>query len=366
MIKEYLVKRTLSFKIKEIQKAMKRLGNESSEEKEKLLNLKAEYDSDRLSLSVEELLAKWAGSSGLLRRSLDHLKNIPQEERRRVGSSINAIKEDLEKLKRDLVNKTRLEKLMIPERDLTYEYGASGLGTIHPVTKLHNRLAEFYRGLGFDIVDGPEIETAANNFDFLNIPEHHPARDMQDTFYVDGVNYGELLRTHTTSIQARILSSKKIPVKAVCFGKVYRNETEDATHQAMFDQFELLWVDRDLSLPHLLALIDSSLKFLFGDKTKVRFVPKYYPYTQPSVGAQIACELCKSQGCSFCGGSGYVTVGGAGVVHPNVLSNFGLNSLEFTGLAFGLGSSRLAVQMSGLPKLKTLYDADLRYLMQCN
>ncbi len=328
---------------------------------ESLQRLIEEFNRDRACLPMESLLRKWGGSKGLLNQALKSLKNIESDKRRQLGEQLNSIKEFVEELKQEQVRTQKLAKLSVAERDLSYTFNDHGVGRIHPVSELHNRLARFYMAYGFEIVDGPEIETSFNNFDALNIPEHHPARDMQDTFYLSNSRNGDVLRTHTTSIQARVFQSRKPPFKVICFGRVYRNETEDASHQAMFDQFELLWVDRDLGLGHLISLIDKSLRFLFGQDVVVRFVPKYYPYTQPSIGAQIGCSLCKGAGCSMCGGSGYSTVGGAGLVHPYVFKRFGICSDEFTGLAFGLGSSRLAAQGAGLSKLKSLYDADLRY-----
>lgn len=333
-------------------------------------DIKKLYESDKSSLDPSALISKWLGSNGVLKSYLAQLRNMPGEEKKRLGQIINEIKEELNDLKLQTTRQRETNRLKVAPRDLTYSFGQLEPGFDHPVSAFHSHLARFYLAYGFSVVDGPEIETQFNNFDALNIQEHHPARDMQDTFYVEPVNVslGELqetrdvLRTHTTAIQARVLSTARIPIKVVCFGKVYRNETEDASHQAMFHQFELLWVDRNIGLPELLSLIEESLLFLFGDNTKIRFVPKYYPYTQPSIGVQIACALCEGVGCSFCGGSGYSTVGGAGVVHPSVLERFNFDPKEITGLAFGLGSSRIAAQKAGIPKLRSLYDGDLRFL----
>jgi phenylalanyl-tRNA synthetase alpha chain len=212
---------------------------------------------------------------------------------------------------------------------------------------------------------GPEIETEYYCFDSLNIPKHHPARDMQDTFYTET---GHVLRTHTTSVQARLLQTrslfegKKLPIKVASFGKVYRNETEDASHTAMFHQFELVWVEKGLTLANLLAMITHIVKELYGKRRKVQFVPKFYPYTEPSIGPRIDCVICKSAGCPSCGGAGWVTVGGAGMIHRNVLLEFGFNPDEVAGFAFGLGSSRLAGQMYNLPHLRAVYENDLRIL----
>ena len=185
---------------------------------------------------------------------------------------------------------------------------------------------------------------------------------MQDTFFTAGLTEAQVLRTHTTSVQARVLEEKKLPVKIASFGKVYRNETEDASHQAMFHQFDLVWLEKGLTLAHLMGLTEHIFKELFGKKRKVQFVPKFYPYTEPSIGAQVDCTLCHGKGCPACGGAGWVTVGGAGMIHRKVLLEFGYIPDDVTGFAFGLGTARLASQMSGIPKLKMLYDSDVRVL----
>lgn len=332
--------------------------------------IRLSFEKDKSTLSAPELVSKWLSSDGLLKGYMARLRDLSGEQRKSVGKLLNTIKEELTELKNRITREQEISRLKVSPRDLTYEFGAISPGFSHPVSTLHSILADFFLSYGFSVVDGPEIETQFNNFDALNIQEHHPARDMQDTFYVEPVvvhNQGvsesrDVLRTHTTAIQARVLASGQLPIKVICFGKVYRNETEDASHQAMFHQFELLWVDYEIGLPELLSLIEQSLLFLFGDQTRIRFVPKYYPYTQPSIGVQIACSLCAGDGCSFCGHSGYSTIGGAGVVHPYVLEQFNYDPNKVSGLAFGLGSSRIAAQKAGISKLRSLYDGDLRFL----
>ncbi|MCS6961471.1 MAG: phenylalanine--tRNA ligase subunit alpha [Deltaproteobacteria bacterium] len=329
------------------------------------------FKKDKESLKPDELINKWLGSKGILKDWFQKLKNLSEDQRVEVGKALNLIKQELEELKKGRSLDQIKKRLTLKPRDLTYSYNWNGVGSLHPVTELHKELVEFFSKLGFELVEGPEVETSFNNFEALNIPEYHPARDMQDTFYINPIevqsNSGtveirDVLRTHTTSIQARVLSRGEFPIKVICFGRVYRNETEDPSHQAMFHQFELLWVDKGLGLPELLSLIEEAMKFLFGKDSITRYVPKYYPYTQPSFGVQTGCIICRGSGCPLCNGSGFITVGGAGVVHPKVLQTFGFDANLLAGLAFGLGSSRLAIQRAGLSKLRLLYDGDLRYL----
>ena len=324
----------------------------------KVSELKKAFQEDLETLSAEDLVRKWLGSDGFLKKGFQELKRLDGPSKKEAGEILNTIKEKLESIKEELENQKIISKLRLPFTDCSFNFSYPPVGELHPVTQLEWELADFYGRLGFEVIDGPELETSFNNFDALNIPAHHPARDMQDTFYIVNAGPADLLRTHTTSIQARILSSGKVPIKAICFGKVYRNETEDASHQAMFHQFELLWVDTKLGLGHLLTLIEETVKFLFGDATQLRFVPKYYPYTEPSLGVQVRCFECRGSDCSFCGGSGFLTIAGAGVVHRNVLLQFGYDISSTVGLAFGFGTSRLAANKVGIKKLRSLYEGE--------
>ena len=309
------------------------------------------------------LKVSWLGKEGVIKELFKQLRDIPADEKPTVAAALNQFKEKTEALfehkEKSFEEKTLLEKLKNEFLDPTLPSKSTHLGRIHPITSVERLIADILAPFGFKNVLGPEVETDYFCFDSLNIPPHHPARDLQDTFYTDT---GEVLRTHTTSVQARTLKEGGLPIKVASFGKVYRNETEDASHQAMFHQFELVWIEPGLTLSNLLALISHILKSVYGKKRKVGFVPKFYPYTEPSIGAQIQCSLCHGQGCPACGGSGWVTIGGAGMVHRNVLTEFGYNPDEVSGFAFGLGTSRLAGQLYDIPKLKTLYDNDLRIL----
>lgn len=322
---------------------------------------------------IKDLLAKWAekntddlkalekewlGKDGFLKKAFAFLRDLPASDKPSYAKSLNELKLEVEEFFRS--KNSQIKRL--PHIDFTIPGISPDLGTLHPITLVEQRISKLLTPFGFQSLLGPELETEYNCFDSLNIPKHHPARDMQDTFYCEDLQNAEVLRTHTSTVQARALASGKLPIKVASFGKVYRNETEDASHQAMFHQFDLIWVEEGLRLAHLTGLIESIVKGLFGQERKIRFVPKFYPYTEPSIGPQIDCTLCGSKGCPACGGAGWVTVGGAGMVHRNVLLEFKYDPDKVAGFAFGLGTARLASQFSGIPKLKMLYDSDLRIL----
>lgn len=312
---------------------------------------------------IELIKRDWLSKEGTLKSLFKQLRDVPAELKPAIAERINRLKLRVEGFVEtraaEMAGEALRKKLAEQFVDLSLPSLDPGLGRAHPVTQVERMIASILRPFGFRNVQGPEVETEYFCFDSLNIPAHHPARDMQDTFYTDT---GHVLRTHTTSVQARVLQQGGLPVKVASFGRVYRNETEDPSHQAMFHQFELVWLEEGLTFSHLMGLISHILKEIYGKRRKVRFVPKFYPYTEPSLGPQIDCVICKSKGCSSCGGSGWVTVGGAGMVHRNVLLEFKYDPEKVSGFAFGLGTSRLAGQMFNIPRLKMLYENDLRIL----
>jgi phenylalanyl-tRNA synthetase alpha chain len=312
---------------------------------------------------LELLKRDWMGKEGILKALFKQLKDVPNEQRPAVAAKLNEIKLALESFveEREATLSRRARTAVLEQEfiDLSLPARAPGVGSVHPVTRIERSFAALLRPFGFRSVPGPEIESEYFCFDALNIPKHHSARDMQDTFFTDT---GHVLRTHTTAVQARELAKGTLPLKIASFGRVYRNETEDASHQAMFHQFELVWVEEGLTLSNLMALIHHIIKGLYGKRTKVRFVSKYYPYTEPSLGPQIDCAVCHGAGCGLCGGSGWLTVGGAGMIHRNVFTEFKYDPEKVAGLAFGMGSSRLAAQFCNFPHLRAVYDNDLRVL----
>jgi phenylalanyl-tRNA synthetase alpha chain len=312
---------------------------------------------------LEMVKRDWIGREGTIKLLFKQLKALPDDRRPAIAAKLNEIKSSVEQFiqskESEFSTASQVQALNLEYIDLSLPGSSPGLGSIHPVTRIERRFAELLKPFGFRAVPGPEIETEYFCFDALNIPKHHPARDMQDTFFTDT---GHVLRTHTTAVQARELRSGALPLKVASFGRVYRNETEDASHQAMFHQFELVWVEEGLTLANLMALIQHILKGLYGKRTKIRFVSKYYPYTEPSIGPQIDCAVCHGNGCGLCGGSGWLTVGGAGMIHRNVFTEFKYDPDKVAGLAFGMGSSRLAAQFCNFPHLRAVYDNDLRVL----
>ncbi len=332
------------------------------------------FDVDGLALQLEQVLTAvntrtdleglrrdWLSKDGAVKSLFKQLKDVPPEAKPKVAATVNGIKERVENFIREkeefFAATDRAESVSKEFFDLSLPAEYDGLGGIHPVTIIERKIAAILRPFGFSVVHGPEIETEYYCFDALNIPPHHPARDMQDTFYT---TTGHVLRTHTTSVQSRVLEKGELPVKVASFGRAYRNETEDPSHQAMFHQFELIWIEKGLTLSHLMGLISHILKEIYGKRRKVRFVPKFYPYTEPSIGPQIDCAICTGGGCSACGGSGWVTIAGAGMVHRNVLQEFKYDPAKVSGFAFGLGTSRLASQFCNIPTLKAVYENDLR------
>jgi phenylalanyl-tRNA synthetase alpha chain len=313
----------------------------------------------------------WLSKDGAIKELFKGLRDVPADQKPAVAALLNNLKEVVESaidacesgLKAQALKKQLGEQFI----DFSLPEASTGLGSIHPITVVEDRITEILRPFGFESVMGPEIETDYYCFDSLNIPKHHPARDMQDTFYTET---GHVLRTHTTSVQARVLQQRalfeqgRLPIKVASFGRAYRNESEDASHQAMFHQYELVWIEEGLMLSHLIGLITHIIKELYGKRRKVRFAQKFYPYTEPSIGPQIDCSVCKGAGCGACGGAGWATVGGAGMVHSNVLREFGFDPEKVSGFAFGLGTSRLAAQMYNFPHLRALYENDLRVLKE--
>lgn len=328
-----------------------------------LADLKAAFGRVTTPADLELLKRDWLGKEGTIKLLYRELKDVPAEDKPRVAGKLNELRDAAERfvLEREqgFASAEREKELAGQYFDLSLPGITTGVGRIHAITEVERRIAAVLKPFGFASVQGPEIETEYYCFDALNTPKHHPARDMQDTFYTEN---GHMLRTHTTSVQARELQKGKIPVKVASFGRVYRNETEDASHQAMFHQFELVWLEEGLTVANLMGLINHILKAIYGKRTKVRFVPKFYPYTEPSLGVQIECAACKGAGCSLCGRSGWLTIAGSGMIHRNVLLEFKYDPDKISGFAFGLGTSRLAAQLLGVPTLKMVYENDLRIL----
>lgn len=314
-----------------------------------LLNVRSIQDLDNVK-------SKWLGKKSVLKSKFDSLKNLSLEDRYKLGQELNEQRKNIESLieqkKKEIIQSQIESELKNDTFDITLPGELHNIGSLHPVTIIEEKCIKFFRCLGFSVVSGPEIETPEYNFDLLNIPKHHPARDMQDTFWIEKEKV--LTRTHTTSVQSRFMMSlkgdeSKLPAKIISPGRVYRNEAVDSTHLAIFNQFEGLWVEKGIKFANLKGIIEYMLKNIYGNDKKIRFKPKYYPYTEPSIGADILTS------------SGWVTVVGAGMISPKVLSNFGFDPEKISGFAFGFGTSRLACDFTGA-NMRELYGMDLRVL----
>lgn len=327
--------------------------------------LYAEFQRDlSAATSIKEwqnLEKKYLGKSSVIKQSFAVLKQLSADEKASYAAEINQIaaqiKQDLDAAQITIQTKQIQQQLAKEWIDTSLPGTSLSRGSLHPFTQTANDCFAVFRRLGFSLVDGNEVETAFYNFDALNIPEHHPAREMQDTFWLEK---GLLLRSHTTTVQARILEEKRdLPIKVVSSGRVYRNEAIDATHLAMFHQIEGVWVDRGITFADLKGVISFIAHELYGDRP-LRIVPKYYPYTEPSIGMDIQCGNCHGLGCVSCHSAGWITLIGAGMIHRNVLQRFGYDPNEVQGFAFGWGGTRMAAQKFGVKKIKDLYEQDLR------
>ena len=319
--------------------------------------------------ALEQVRRAHTGKKSPIKLAFRELRDVPPEERAGVAKALNdaqqTIETELQDARETVEARALARRLEAEWQDLTLPGIAPRRGMRHPITLVEQRCLAVLRRLGFELVEGPEVETAYFNFDALNIPEHHPARDMQDTFWVDG---GLLLRSHTTTVQARVLQQAAasgedpLPIRIASMGRVYRNEAVDATHLAMFHQLEGLWIERGLTFSHLKGVLSFVARALYGQERRTRFKPKFYPYTEPSVGVDVSCAVCDGAGCEACHDTGWVTILGAGMVHSKVFLEFGFDPAEVSGIAFGLGTTRMVAQHYGITKIKQLYDQDLRVL----
>jgi phenylalanyl-tRNA synthetase alpha chain len=319
-------------------------------------------DPSAVSEALDAVARAHAGKKSPLRAALKELRHLPADERPKVAAALNQAADQVDRELDDAraaAQAAALTARMSAEwQDLSMPGAAPERGKRHPVTATEDRLLALLRRLGFHLVEGPEVEHPYYNFDALNIPKHHPARDLQDTFWVDG---GLLLRSHTTTVQARVLQQRPaLPIKVCSAGRVYRNEAVDATHLAMFHQFEGIWVEEGLTFAHLKGVLALVARELYGGERKIRFKPKFYPYTEPSIGVDLACGVCGGAGCAACHGAGWVTILGAGMIHPKVFREFGYDPDEVSGIAFGIGTTRLAAQSVSITRVRSLYEMDLR------
>ena len=314
---------------------------------------------------LNELKVKYLGKKGELTTVLRGMGALSPEERPIIGSLVNQVRDKLNELfteKEENFKKKELEKRLLTEKiDITEPSKKIELGSLHPITQIIKEVEEIFLGMGYKIADGPEVEKAIYNFDKLNTPPDHPARDIQDTFYItDDV----VLRSQTSPVQARVMENQEPPIKIICPGAVYRSDSVDATHSPVFHQIEGLVVDKDISMTDLKGTLEMFAKKCLGENTKIRFRPHHFPFTEPSAEADVSCFVCGGKGCRVCKGEGWIELLGCGMVHPNVFKNCGIDPDVYTGFAFGFGVERIAMAKFGIEDMRLLYENDVRFLKQ--
>jgi phenylalanyl-tRNA synthetase alpha chain len=313
---------------------------------------------------VEQFRTRYLGSKGLVKALMGEMKNIPAEQKKEFGQVLNQFKQFTEE---------KFEQLRVAlgdqadgpqkRKDTSLPGDPIATGSRHPVTLMRNRIVSIFRKLGFAVAEGPEIEDDWHNFTALNIAEDHPARDMQDTFYLSS-NPAWLLRTHTSNIQIREMQKGKLPIRIICPGRVYRNETISSRSHCFFHQVEGLYIDEHVSFADLKQTLYFFVQEMFGKEVNVRFRPSYFPFTEPSAEMDISCLLCQGKGCSVCKRTGWLEILGCGMVHPRVLEHCGIDSSRYTGFAFGMGVERPALLKYGINDIRLFSENDVRFLQQ--
>ena len=306
---------------------------------------------------------------GLVPALFARMRDLPQEERAGYGTRANAAKHEVEegiaRLGADLARNEAESRERRAAVDVTLPGRRPAAGSLHPVTIVRRRIEEIFLRMGYSIADGPEVESDHYNFEALNFPPEHPARDAQDTLFLESrADAPLLLRTHTSPVQIRELTKRGAPLKIIAPGRVYRNESVDATHQPVFHQVEALVVDRGISMADLKGTVEAFFEALFGAGTRVRIIPTFFPFVEPGADVHVSCIFCKGAGCRTCKGSGWMELAGAGEVHPNVLKACGVDPEEWSGFAFGLGLDRVAMMLYEFPDLRLLFEGDERFLSQ--
>ena len=312
-----------------------------------------------------QVSALFLGKNGALSGLMKNLKNLSNEEKRVLGEQLNTLRDSLNKLFKDKENEIDdailNEKLAKEKVDVTIPVTPSPYGTMHPIEILKKDLIDYFIERGFELKDGTDIETDYYCFEALNVPKEHPAREMQDTFYIDNEI---VLRTHTSAMQVRTMESQQPPIKMISTGNAYRIDEVDATHSPIFGQLEILVVDKNVTLADLIGTLEGVVKYLLGEKTELRVRPSYFPFTEPSIEADATCPKCGGKGCALCKETGYIELLGAGMVHPRVLEMSGIDSNIYKGFAAGIGLDRLAMIKYGVSDLRDLYENDINLLKQ--
>ncbi len=346
-----------------------------SEEVKKLLS-EIEQSQINGKEQLETFRLRFISKKGVITQLFDQLKNTPQEERRALGQELNVLKnkaqEYFQKFSDQLGSQSASDN-DLAKPDLTLPVIPNGTGSLHPLTIVRMKIVEIFERMGFNVVDGPEIETDWYNFSALNFPANHPAREMQDTFFIRKSSAGDntedvkddiLLRTHTSNVQTRLMEYKKPPIRSIMPGRVFRNEAISARAHCIFHQVEGLYVDKNVSFKDLKDTIYHFAKEMFGKDSQIRLRPSYFPFTEPSAEIDVSCFICKGKGCNICKHSGWVEIAGSGMVDPNVLESCGIDPEEYTGFAFGMGIERITMLRYGIKDLRLFTENDARFLRQ--
>ncbi|MDO4742617.1 MAG: phenylalanine--tRNA ligase subunit alpha [bacterium] len=316
---------------------------------------------------IEDLRVRFLGKKGELTAILKQMGGLSSEERPVVGQLANEIRGDIEEtiesVKKTVTEKELQLKLEAEKLDVTMPGKKHEVGGLHPLNRVLEDMIDIFRSMGFDVVDGPEVETDYYNFEALNVPFDHPARDMQDTFYLaDNL----LLRTQTSAAQIRVMENRTLPIRIICPGRVFRADEVDATHSPVFHQIEGLVIDKGITMCDLKGTLEQFAREIYGDDTKIKFRPSFFPFTEPSVEVDVSCSECGGKGCRVCKGSGWIEILGAGMVHPKVLKGCGIDPDEYSGFAFGIGLDRLTTTRYKISDIRMLFENDLRFLKQFN
>ena len=330
--------------------------------------LRAKVDDAADAAQLYALQVEYLGKKGKVTRLRAAMGQVPPEERKALGQAFNAAKDAIEAAlteRGEAIAQEAAARELSRIEDLTVVSEARPVGSLHPITHTRRLLERVFASLGYQVVDGPHVESEKYNFDDLNIGGDHPARDMQDTFFVRGREPGEraVLRTHTSPVQIRAMLGRRPPVRIVALGTVFRRD-DDATHSPMFHQIEGLCVDEGVSMADLKATLYRFVRAFFGASLEVRFRPSYFPFVEPGAEFDIQCPFCSGKGCNLCKGSGWIELGGSGMVHPEVLAAAGVDAERYTGWAFGFGIDRMAMLLHGVPHLRLMFEGDVRFLEQ--
>lgn len=332
----------------------------------KIEELKAEIQ-NWVSNSEQELEAyrlKFIGRKNVLADLFSEIKHVPNDQKKAFGQAVNELKQLAQEKFQELIDASQTKKDGASSHiDLTLPPVQESFGTIHPLTATRQRFIEIFERIGFNVSEGPEIEDDWHNFTALNFPENHPAREMQDTFFIEK-DPDIALRTHTSSVQIRVMENDRPPIRTLSPGRVFRNEAISARAHCVFHQMEGLYVDQNVSFADLKQTLYHFVQEMFAPDTKIRFRPSYFPFTEPSAEIDISCQICHGEGCNICKHTGWVEIGGSGMVDPHVLENCGIDSKKYTGFAFGMGIERIAMLKYGIKDLRLFTENDIRFLNQ--